>query len=84
MRLILAIFSAASLTASALAADLSANDVRILLGMAGVNPGTSREIDGELRVIKSVEVEHGKRKGEFVIRVQIDGAHYPRHRQAGP
>lgn len=81
MRLILAIIMVASVTSSALAAELSASDVRVLLGAAGVNPGTSREINGEIKTIKSVEVLLGKRRGEFVIHVHIDGGH---GRQAGP
>ncbi len=70
MRLALAIVMAASVVSSALAADLSATDVRALLAFAGVNPGTSREVNGE-----------GKRRGDFVIRVHIDGGP---SRQAGP
>lgn len=81
MRLILATILAANVTSSALAADLSASDVRVLLGAAGVNPGTSREVNGEIKTITLVEVSPGKRRGEFIIRVHIDGGH---GRQAGP
>jgi hypothetical protein len=74
MRLILATVLAASVT-PALAADLSASDVRSLLGSAGVNPGTSREIDGERRTITSVHVLRGLRRGDFVIRIHIEEGH---------
>ena len=43
--------------------------------------GTSREINGEKKTITSVEVGRGKRRGDFVIRVHIDGGP---SRQAGP
>ena len=80
MRFFLATFLAASVTSSALAADLSASDVRALLGMAGVNPGTSREVAGERKTITSVNVKRGARRGVFVIRVHIENGH---SRQAG-
>jgi hypothetical protein len=79
MRLILAIVIAASVT-PALAADLSASDVRGLLSMVGVNPGSSREVNGGRMTIKSVRVSrHGR--GDFVIRIRIDESP---NRQAGP
>ncbi len=73
MRLALAIAMVVGAAAPAPTADLSAADVRALLSMAGVNPGTSREIGGERKTITSVHVLRGLRRGDYVIRVHIDG-----------
>ena len=72
MRLILATILAASVTSSALAADLSASAGRELLARAGINPGTSMVVDGEKKTITSVSVSRGLRRGDFVIRIHIE------------
>lgn len=58
----------------AAAADMTPDDLRALLAMAGLNRGTSRAIgDLGVQTVTSVTVERGARRGDFVVRVHIEG-----------
>jgi hypothetical protein len=54
--------------------DLTPEHVRGLLAAVGVNPGTSRMLDGERYVLRSVVVANGGRPGEFLIRLRVEVA----------
>ena len=64
---------AASLAMPAMAADLTAADVKTLLASAGVNRGAVRDIGGRfgLQTLASVAVRPGKGRGRFVVELTV-------------
>ena len=78
----LAVVLLALATSAASAADLTAVQVRALLAQAGINPGTSRPIDGWQRTLTDVKVVKGKAKGDYVIRVHVASQPDLSHRAA--
>lgn len=53
--------------------DLTAEQVRSVLASVGINPGTVRQVPDVGRVaLRSVDVTHGRERGEFLLRIKID------------
>jgi hypothetical protein len=53
--------------------DLTAEQARSVLASAGINPGTVRQIGDMGRfALRSVDVAHGRERGEFVVRIKIE------------
>ena len=69
---LIAIISAAIISTQAVAADLTVDQLRVLLSMSGLNPGTSKRIGNlGIQTLTKVDVQKGKHKGDFVIHVHI-------------
>ena len=53
--------------------DLTAEQARNVLAVAGINPGTVRQIGDMGRyMLRSVDVTHGRERGEFMVRIRIE------------
>jgi len=59
-------------SSAVMAADLTVDQLRVLLSMSGLNAGTSKRIGNlGIQTLTKVDVQKGKHKGDFVIRVHI-------------
>lgn len=70
---IIALLVGAQVVASGQSRDLTAEQARSVLSGAGINPGTVRQIGDMGRyMLRSVDVTHGRERGEFMVRIRIE------------